>query len=226
MHREGRLPRRTTGRVALDDFESGFSDIQAPAAGEVPVRNSRPSVDPSVRHRLAAVVPRGYLPPFDINHVLGGLAIGEVVESRADGFAAGDLVRHAFGYREYDVVPAAADALARAGRLRKVDVSLSPARVFLGALGQSGLTAYAALVRVGALQPHDLAWVSAGKSPSQPAPRRSASVRPHRCTTRGCVPRLKATASWSPSCPLLCRSVPRAPRWSTPRCQRPPECDR
>ena len=49
---------------------------------------------------------KSYVPAFEVGEPMDGGAIGEVVESRAEGFAAGDLVQHMAGWRDETVVPA------------------------------------------------------------------------------------------------------------------------
>ena len=70
----------------------------------VRVRNRWLSVDPYMRGRMNDV--KSYVPPFQLGEPMEGGAIGEVVESRADGFAPGDLVLHMAGWRDEAVVPA------------------------------------------------------------------------------------------------------------------------
>jgi hypothetical protein len=93
---------------------------------------------------------------------MDGIAtVGVVVESRADGFAAGDWVAHASGWREYSVVEAGREALGGVGTLRRIDVDAVEPQAYLGVLGGSGLTAYAGLVHVAELHGGDVVWVSA-----------------------------------------------------------------
>ncbi len=70
----------------------------------VRVRNLWLSVDPYMRGRMNDV--KSYVPPFQVGEPMEGGAIGEVVESKADGFAPGDLVQHMAGWRDEAVVPA------------------------------------------------------------------------------------------------------------------------
>ena len=67
--------------------------------------------------------------------------MGEVVESRAAGFAAGDIVTGMLGWRLYNI--------AKAGELRKVDPNIAPVTTALGVLGMPGLTAYFGLLDIG-----------------------------------------------------------------------------
>ena len=52
------------------------------------MRNTWTSVDPGLRLRLTARAPAGYFAAFGLRAALDGImTVGEVVESRADGFA-------------------------------------------------------------------------------------------------------------------------------------------
>ena len=61
------------------------------------------SVDPYMRGRMNDR--KSYVPPFELGEPLHGGAVGEVVASRAEGFAEGDVVLHQLGWREYAVLP-------------------------------------------------------------------------------------------------------------------------
>lgn len=131
-------------------------------SGEVLIRNTWLSIDPSIRIRLGGNAPAGYLPPLQPGDALGGLALGVVVESRSPDFAIGDLVSHMHGYRDFAVADAgAAGALGGAGALTKVDTGGLQPQWFLGPLGSSGLTAYVGLFEIIDLTPEDTLWVSA-----------------------------------------------------------------
>ena len=91
----------------------------------------------------------------------GILTVGEVVESRADGFAAGDHVWHAAGWRDYATVRAGAPALGGLGTLAQIDAQAAPPQAYLGPLGGIGLTAYVGLLDVAGLRDGDVVWVSA-----------------------------------------------------------------
>ena len=89
------------------------------------------------------------------------MAVGEVVESRADGFAPGDTVSHALGWRDYAVVDPAATQLGGIGTLTRLEVGDTEPQWHLGPLGGMGLTAYAGLHVVDALKGGETVWVSA-----------------------------------------------------------------
>jgi NADPH-dependent curcumin reductase CurA len=157
-----RLRRHPVGAVRADDFHVVEAPMPEPAEGEVLVRNTFTSVDPAIRIRLAAKAPAGYFPAFGLEAPLDGImTTGEVVESRAPGFAPGDAVSHAYGWREYAAVPAGDGALGALGGLRRLDTAIAPARAYLGPLGAMGLTAYVGLLDVAELRDGDVVWVSA-----------------------------------------------------------------
>lgn len=136
MHnREIRLVSRPTGVPTEGHFEFATVDVGAPADGQVLVRNLCMSVDPYMRGRMNDV--KSYVPPFKVGAALEGGAVGEVLESRAQGFAPGDIVLSMFGWRERFV----ADQRV----LRKLDPAVQPRSEWLGALGVTGLTAWVGL---------------------------------------------------------------------------------
>jgi NADPH-dependent curcumin reductase CurA len=85
---------------------------------------------------------KSYTPPFQVGQVLDGNAIGEVVESHASELHTGDVVQSMRGWRDQFVAPAK--------DLRKVDKSVQPLSIYLGALGMPGLTAWVGLNLVNA----------------------------------------------------------------------------
>jgi NADPH-dependent curcumin reductase CurA len=160
--REVRLAEYPRGAVSPSHFRVVEVDVPALAPGEVLVRNTYTSVDPGMRLRLREQAPAGYFAAFPLDAPLDGiLTVGEVVESRADGFRPGDAVRHAHGWRDHAVVAAGAGGLAGLGTLARIDTSVAPPPAYLGPLGGMGLTAYAGLVDVAELRPGDAVWVSA-----------------------------------------------------------------
>ena len=87
--REVQLVEYPEGAVAPSHFRVAEVEVGKPAAGEVLVRNTFTSVDPGMRLRLRESGPAGYFNSFPLNAAMDGImTVGEVVESRADGFAA------------------------------------------------------------------------------------------------------------------------------------------
>jgi len=149
--REIRLVRRPEGLPGPDNFAEATVDVPAPADGEVTVRNLYMGVDPAMRGRMSDA--KSYVPPFELGAAMEGLAMGEVVESRAAGFRPGDLVLSRKGWREAFTAPAADVELRDCSRL--------PPEAWLHAAGMTGLTAYAGMLRIAGLRPGDVVFVSA-----------------------------------------------------------------
>jgi NADPH-dependent curcumin reductase CurA len=139
--------RPTPGNFALEERPVGEL-----GPGQVLVRNAYMSVDPAMRGRMEPTE-KHYTTNFSVGGPLDGSAIGRVVASRADRFAAGDFVRHRLGWRDYAVLDAEAATI--------VDPALAPLPTWLGVLGQTGFTAYVGLRRAGELHEGDVVFVSA-----------------------------------------------------------------
>jgi NADPH-dependent curcumin reductase CurA len=146
------LASRPDGRPTAANLGVDEQPVGEPGPGQVLVRNVYMSVDPAMRGRMEPTE-KHYTTNFAVGGPLDGSAIGRVIASRADGFAAGDFVRHRLGWRDYALVDAAAATV--------VDPALAPLPYWLGVLGQTGFTAYTGLRRAGDIQPGDVVFVSA-----------------------------------------------------------------
>jgi NADPH-dependent curcumin reductase CurA len=179
--REVHVVRYPRGAVRESDFRVVEVDVDGPRDGEVLVRNTWTSVDAAHRLRLREKAPAGYFAAFPLGRAMDGIAtIGEVVASRADGFEAGDTVRHAAGWRDYALVAAGNAALGGIGTLTRVDAETAAPEAYLGALGGSGLTAYVGLFDVACLREGDVVWVSAAAGAVGSLVAQMAKVRGHR----------------------------------------------
>ena len=145
------LVSRPKGAPTHDNFE--YKELELPPLGDgmVRVRNLWLSVDPYMRGRMNDV--KSYVPPFQLGEPMDGGAIGEVVESKAEGLKAGDLVQHMAGWRDEAVVPA---RMAQ----KLPDLGAPPER-FLGVLGVTGITAYFGLLDAAKAKEGDVVFVSA-----------------------------------------------------------------
>ncbi|MET8722307.1 MULTISPECIES: NADP-dependent oxidoreductase [Streptomyces] len=150
VNREWHLLSRPVGWPKPEDFALVESPLPAPREGQVLVRNTYLSVDPYMRGRMSAQ--KSYVAPFELGKAMQGGAVGEVIESRAEGISVGDHVLHPFGWREYAVLGAE--------HAVKVDPEAAPLSSYLGVLGMTGLTAYAGLLRTAAFKEGDTVFVS------------------------------------------------------------------
>lgn len=156
--REVVLARRPRGAVRPSDLQVVERRVEAVRPGQILVRNRWFSVDPSTRIKMGDGGGRA-MPPFTLGEPLTGFAVGEVLRSEADGFGPGDLVLHSLGWREFAVCTIGDD------RWRDPRVVTPPegfdGRVYLGALGPTGVTAWGGLRAIGQVTPGDTVYVSA-----------------------------------------------------------------
>jgi NADPH-dependent curcumin reductase CurA len=179
--REVQLVAYPEGAVRRSDFRVVEVDVRSPAEGEVLVRNTWTSVDAGLRLRLRATGPEGYFAAFPLKAPMAGImTVGEVIESRAKGFAPGDTVWHAAGWRDFSLVEAGKEELAGIGTLTKLDTAIAPPQAYLGVLGGNGLTAYAGLFHVATLRAGDVVWVSAAAGAVGSLVAQFAKLRGHR----------------------------------------------
>ena len=159
---ELRVRKLPASDVRPEHFELVTADLPDVGAGEVLVRNTWTSVDPGLRLRLRADAPQGYFAAFPVGAPMNGVfTVGVVEESRADGFPVGSAVWHSYGWRTHAIVTADEVAMNGLASLRVLDVHRAPAQAYLGPLGAMGLTAYAGLHVIDALDGDGTIWVSA-----------------------------------------------------------------
>ena len=147
--REIRLASRPKGIPTATNFTLVQTELEPLQEGEVLVRNLYLSVDPYMRGRMNEG--KSYVPPFELGKPLDGGAVGEVIESRAKEFKPGDAVISNLGWREY--------CIATPQALHRVRREVQPLSVYLGALGMTGLTAWAGLNMV-EVKAGDVVYVS------------------------------------------------------------------
>ena len=135
VSREIRLVSRPSGLPCAANFALAQTELPPLQDRQVLVRNLFMSVDPYMRGRMNKG--KSYVPAFELGKPLEGGAIGEVIESRAEGFKAGDAVTSNYGWREYFI--------ASPKELHPISREVQPLSVYLGALGMTGMTAWAGL---------------------------------------------------------------------------------
>ena len=148
-NREIRLASRPKGAPTAANFTLARTKLKSLPDRQVLVHNLFMSVDPYMRGRMNDG--KSYVPPFKIGRALEGGAIGKVIESRAKEFKPGDIVTSKFGWREYFMAPAK--------ELQLINRAVQPLSVYLGALGMTGMTAWAGL-QVGEVKAGDVVYIS------------------------------------------------------------------
>src|SRR6516164_3733531 len=150
-NRQVRLVTRPQGIPQAEHFSLVTEPVAAPGKGEILIQNLYLSVDPA--QRGWANDEGNYSAPVPLNTPMRALAVGDILESNAPGFRAGECVYGWFGWQRYCV--ATPDAV-----LRRVVPSALPLSANLSVLGINGLTAYLALHGLGDPQPGEHVLVS------------------------------------------------------------------
>jgi NADPH-dependent curcumin reductase CurA len=156
MNKAWHLISRPQGLPTIDNFALRPLPDAPLEPDQLRVRNLWLSVDPYMRGRMNDA--KSYAASFQIDQPMTGGAIGEVLESRMDGFAAGDLVLHMGGWRDGGVI--GLDMMPNKLPEHALDAGLTP-QTFLHNMGLTGGTAWIGLLRVAAARPGDTVFVSA-----------------------------------------------------------------
>ena len=149
-NRQFLLAKRPVGAATRDTFTFQQVPVVQPEDGQILVKNEYLSLDPAMRGWMNEG--KSYIPPVALGDVMRALGVGKVIASAHPGFAVGDYVNGALGVQDYFV-----------GEPRgfyKVDPKLVPLPVYLSALGMTGMTAYFALLDVGAPKAGDTVVIS------------------------------------------------------------------
>jgi hypothetical protein len=123
--------------VKESDFEYVETKIPKALDGTLVVRTLYVSFDPTMRGWMEDR--KSYLPPVAIGEPMRASGVGQVVESRLDGFEPGDFVHGLLGWQEY--------ALCGLGMV-KVPEGM-PITLPLHLFGITGLTAYFGMLEIG-----------------------------------------------------------------------------
>lgn len=130
---------RPAGTPTTENFRLVETDAPAPAAGQMLLRTIYLSLDPYMRGRMNAGP--SYAAPIETGEVMGGGCVCEVVESKLDGYAPGDLIVAPVGWQTF--------GLSDGSGVQRIDPALRPISYALGVLGMPGMTAYTGLLNLG-----------------------------------------------------------------------------
>ena len=141
-----------TGKLTPDVFRMTTGDMPAAGEGEVLVRTRYVSLDAANRAWMWGATYRSALKAGD---VMAGGGVAEVVESKAPGFAPGDLVWGDTGWQDY--VALSGKHIAKLGKAP----AGQPVTYLLSVYGVAGLTAYFGLLECGQPKAGETVVVSA-----------------------------------------------------------------
>ena len=138
-----------TGKLAPEHFAVDEVDVVDPGPGQVLVRTILLSQDAANRAWMQGAT---YRDAIGAGEVMASGGIGEVVASRAEGLAAGDIVWGDVGWQEYAVLD---------GRAVQKQPDHRPLSQLISLLGVAGKTAYHGLINVPGIHAGETLMVSA-----------------------------------------------------------------
>ena len=145
------LRRRPTGLVQPDDTELVTNPAPEPAEGEALLRTTYVGLDAAVRTWLDGQP--GYLPPVELGDIIRAAGIGEVVASRCDAFAVGDVVTTLTGFQEYVIIRDDVFSTPMPGETNQLAI--------MSVYGPTGATAYFGMTDIGRPRSGETVVVSA-----------------------------------------------------------------
>lgn len=151
MNKQIVLDSRPAEKVAASHFRLTETAVPKAGEGQFVVRQHYLSLDPYMRGRLSDA--KSYAKPQDIGAVMGGGAVGEVVESNNPRFKAGDFVVGPGGWQQF--------ALADGPGWNVIDAKTIPMQAYLGVVGMPGATAWYGLNKIIAPKAGETVVVSA-----------------------------------------------------------------
>jgi len=149
------LAKRPHGEPDAETLKLVETPVPIPDTGQMLLRTELLSLDPYMRGRMSDAP--SYAAPVEIGGVIVGGTVAEVVDSRIEGFKAGDKVLSFNGWQDY--------ALSDGKGVVKLDASSMRLSWALGILGMPGLTAWGGLTQIGAPQPGETIAVAAATGP-------------------------------------------------------------
>ena len=142
VNRQWLLAARPDGMIGPQNFGYVETAIPEISNGEVLVKNLYLSFDPTQRNWM--VDRPGYLPPVAIGETMRAGSVSQVVDSKHNDFAVGELVQTTGCWQDYAVV---APGQGPTG-INKLPPGVSP-EMMLSILGITGMTAYFGLLEHG-----------------------------------------------------------------------------
>ena len=135
------------------------ADVEVPPNGVV-LQSLYASFDPYMRSRMRQPSEKSYAPAWEIDTVVPAASIATVQRSNNADYKQGDLVLGYLPIQEYTAMDIKSLAMSRVRKLEN-PLGIEDIRLFLGALGMPGLTAYSSLYEIGKPKNGETIFVSA-----------------------------------------------------------------
>lgn len=149
------LAKRPVGEPDNETLRLETTPIPSVGPGQMLLRTQYLSLDPYMRGRMSDAP--SYAAPVQIDEVMVGGTVAQVVESKVDGFVEGDWVLSFNGWQDY--------ALSDGTGVNRLGRDPKHPSWALGILGMPGFTAWAGLTQIGAPKPGETLCVAAATGP-------------------------------------------------------------
>jgi hypothetical protein len=156
MNKQILLNKRPQKIMTPDDFKLEIVDIPTIKDGEVLLKNSYLSIDAGFRFWMNEGSGNNILPAMALGQPVQGVVLGTVIESKNPSYKQGDKLMTRCAWQEYSVITAENDTVYPLPTAWECDDSL-----YLGVLGETGMSAYIGTVDMGQLKKGDTALISA-----------------------------------------------------------------
>lgn len=148
------VAQRPEGNVRPQDFGWCETPIEELEAGETLLKTRYLSLAPVMRDYMSGQSFAGER-PLAIGDVIHGRGIAQVVKSRHPDWREGEIVQGQIGWQTYKISAMTADE-----KIRRMPPNGLPASLGLGALGMTGLSAWAGFFQTGTPNPGETVLVS------------------------------------------------------------------
>lgn len=149
------LASRPEGVPTDDNFRLEEMDAPEPQEGELLVGVEYISLDPYMRGRMDDA--KSYVPPIQVDALMEGGGVGEVVASKHPDFHPGDKVFGMTGWTTH--------AIMQGDQCRKLDPEQAPITAALGVLGMPGFTGWYGFTKLGRPNKGETLAVAAATGP-------------------------------------------------------------
>ena len=144
------LRARPAGLAGPEHFAEDSVAVRPPESGEVLLETMFISIDPAMRVWISENP--GYVPRIELGEVMRAGGSARVLQSRAEGLAAGDVVQARVGWQSHPTLAAT--------EVEPIDLSLGDPLDWIGLLGMTGMTAYFGMRDIGGVRPGQTVLVS------------------------------------------------------------------
>lgn len=154
LQQQWTIARRPHGNVRPGDFAWRERPLPELASNEVLLKTLYLSLAPVMRNYMSGESAAGEA-PLNIGDVVHGRGVAQIIKSRHPDWQEGQVLQGQIGWQTYKV-----SSMTPAEKFRVMPRNELPASLGLGALGMTGLSAWAGYYTVGAPSPGDRVLVS------------------------------------------------------------------